>query len=953
MKFVVILSYLFRHLKHPHLTTLTLKLFLIISLKIMKNKNYEPQKIEKFWYQEWEKNNYFAPSGKGEPYCIILPPPNVTGILHMGHGFQTSIMDTMIRYHRMCGDNTLWQLGLDHAGIATQMLVENNLRSEGKDRHTMGRENFVEKIWEWKKYSGDTITKQQRRIGVSGDWSKQKFTLDPDQVKIVQHVFIKLYEEGLIYRGKRLINWDPVLKTAISDLEVINEETEGSLWYINYPIIDSDESLIIATTRPETMLGDSAVAIHPEDSRYKHLIGKKIKLPLTDRLIPIIADEYVDQEFGSGCVKITPAHDFNDYAIGKKHDLPLINILTPDAHLNENAPKDYQGLERFEARKKIVTDLQAKGFLVKIEKHQLKVPKGDRSGSVIEPYLTDQWFVKTKELADPAMQAVIDGKLKFIPNNWSKTYLQWLENIEDWCISRQLWWGHRIPAWFDEENNIYVGTNEEEVREKFNLGERKLKQDEDVLDTWFSASLWPFSTLGWPEQTKELKTFYPTSVLVTGFDIIFFWVARMVMMGLKFTGEVPFKEVYITGLIRDSHGQKMSKSKGNVLDPIDLADGITLDKLIEKRTSNLMQKHITEKIEKQTRKDFPNGIPGFGIDALRFTFCALATTSRDINFDIARLEGYRNFCTKIWNATRFVMMQLENFNFNDEAEYSAADLWIQTEQQNLIKTVATELENYRFDLATQAIYDFTWYKFCDWYLELAKPALNSDTLSPALKQGARKTLAITLEKLLCIIHPFMPFITEELWQEVAPKININASTIMLQKYPEFDKSKIDLDAHNKIEWLKKIILAIRNIRGEMNISPVKALPLLLNKGSNDDHIKIEKHQEYLKTIAKLESINWIKDEKIPPSASALVGDLELHLVFGDSFDFEAEITRLNKEITKLTKDIEKIEGKLSNPNYTSKAPKNVIEKDRTKLAENQDLISKIISNLEKLQYVSK
>ncbi|MBU0744489.1 MAG: valine--tRNA ligase [Gammaproteobacteria bacterium] len=918
----------------------------------MKNKTYEPQTIENFWYQKWEQNNYFIPSGKGNPYCIIQPPPNVTGTLHMGHGFQISIMDTMIRYHRMLGDNTLWQLGLDHAGIATQMLVENNLRAEGKSRHDMERETFIKKVWEWKNYSGDTISNQTKRIGVSGDWSRQKFTLDPDQIEIVQHVFIKLYEEGLIYRGKRLVNWDPVLKTAISDLEVINEEAEGSMWYVRYPIVDSDESLIIATTRPETMLGDTAIAVHPEDERYKHLIGKQIKLPLTDRVIPIIADDYVDQEFGTGCVKITPAHDFNDYAMGQRHNLPLINIFTPDAYLNDNVPVVYQGLERFQARKKIIGDLQSSNLLVKTEKHQLKIPKGDRSGSTIEPYLTDQWFVKTKELAGPAMQVVLDGKIKIIPNTWTKTYLQWLENIEDWCISRQLWWGHRIPAWSDEENNIYVGRNENEICAKYKLGDRKLKQDEDVLDTWFSAALWPFSTLGWPEETYEFKTFYPTSVLVTGFDIIFFWVARMVMMGLKFTGEVPFKELYITGLIRDSHGQKMSKSKGNILDPIDLADGITLEKLITKRTSNLMQKHLTEKIEKQTRKDFPQGIAGFGVDALRFTFCSLATTSRDINFDIARLEGYRNFCTKIWNATRFVLMQLEDFNYTDEpAEYSLADRWIQSEIQNTLSIITTEFKNYRFDLVTQAIYEFTWYQFCDWYLELVKPILNSDQFSPALKQGTRKTLIATLESLLRIIHPFMPFITEELWQDVASKMQIKEPTIMLQKYPEFDATKIDNDAFSEIEWIKKNILAIRNIRGEMNISPNKLLPLLLNKGTENDRRRINQYQDYLKTPAKLESITWANDEKIPLSASTLVDEMELHLVFNDSFDLGAEIARMNKEINKLRDDIDKLEVKLSNTNYTARAPKEVIEKDQIKLTESKSLIIKLSAHLKKLENI--
>lgn len=908
----------------------------------MKNKSYEPQAIEQTWYQKWEANNYFAPSGRGMPYCIALPPPNVTGTLHMGHGFQQSIMDVLIRYHRMCGNNTLWQIGTDHAGIATQMVVENLLRSEGADRHILGRENFVKRIWGWKKYSGDTICSQERRLGISGDWTREKFTLDPNLVQAVQHVFISLYEEGLIYRGKRLVNWDPVLNTAISDLEVISEDSEGSLWHIRYPVADSTESLIVATTRPETMLGDTAVAVHPEDARYQHLIGKQVKLPLTDRLIPIIANEYVDMKFGTGCVKITPAHDFNDYALGQRHNLPLINIFTKDAYINENAPKIYQGLDRFVAREKILADLKSAGLLIKVEKHQLKIPKGERSGAIVEPYLTDQWFVKASVLAKPAIEAVEHGKIKFIPENWSKIYLQWLENIEDWCISRQLWWGHRIPAWSDEKNNIYVGRSEEDVRVKYKLGNIALKQDEDVLDTWFSSALWPFSTLGWPEQTPEFKTFYPTAVLVTGFDIIFFWVARMVMMGLKFTGEVPFKEVYITGLIRDSHGQKMSKSKGNVLDPVDLIDGIALDDLIKKRTSNLMQQHLTKEIEKQTRLDFPSGIPGFGADALRFTFCALATTSRDVNFDIARLEGYRNFCTKIWNATRFVLMQLEGFDrSNNAVEFSLADRWIKSELQRTLHIIETEFKNYRFDLVTQAIYEFTWHQFCDWYLELAKPILYSENFSASAKQGTRETLLSTLETILRVIHPFMPFITEELWQEVAPKLNIKRPTIMLEQYPQFDKSEVDNEAVVEIEWLKKVILAIRNIRGEMNISPAKPLPLLLSKGTVTDKKRIEKHTQYLKALARLESIDWITEEKIPAAATTLVDELELHIPLANLIDISAEIARLNKEIGKLKADIERAATKLNNVNYTSKAPSDVVARERLKLAENQSTLQKL------------
>jgi len=963
----------------------------------MQNKSYEPSAIEQKHYQEWEQKNYFTPSGSGDPYCITIPPPNVTGTLHMGHGFQQSIMDVLIRYHRMRGDNTLWQLGTDHAGIATQMVVENLLRAEGTTRHELGRDKFVERIWDWKKYSGDTISKQERRLGISGDWSREKFTLDPDLAFAVQEVFIKLYEEGLIYRGKRLVNWDPVLNTAISDLEVISQDTEGSLWYIRYSVVDSDESITIATTRPETMLGDAAVAVNPKDERYQHLIGKQVKLPLTGRLIPIIADDYVEQEFGTGCLKITPAHDFNDYAIGQRHNLPLINIFTKDALINENAPEIYQGLDRFIAREKILADLAANNLLIKTEKHQLKIPKGDRSGAIVEPYLTDQWFVKASVLAAPALEAVKKGEIKFIPESWNKTYYQWLENIEDWCISRQLWWGHRIPAWFDENGKIYVGSSEAEIRTKYNLGDDiKLIQDEDVLDTWFSAALWPFSTLGWPNKTKELEIFYPTAVLVTGFDIIFFWVARMVMFGLKFTGEVPFKEVYITGLIRDSHGQKMSKSKGNVLDPVDLIDGISLDALIKKRTTGLMQQSSMEKIKKQTQIEFPNGIVGFGADALRFTFCALATTSRDINFDIARLEGYRNFCNKIWNATKFVLMQLEDvnaysviaseakqssnnnvsrdsldchaaknaarndgvsdcdFNYdNNSFELGLADKWIQTELQKTLIIIDEEFKKYRFDLITQAIYDFVWYKFCDWYLELTKPILNSSGASFAVKQGTCRTLIATLEAILRMIHPFMPFITEELWQKVAAKMHISGQTIMLANYPEFDANKVDSAAVADIEWLQKIILAIRNIRGEMNISPNKLIPLLLDQGSEQDKQRISKYEQYLKALAKIESINWAsKDQKLPLSATALVDELQLNIPIANLIDINAEVARLNKEINKLNLDIERTTGKLANANYVAKAPADVVATERLRLAEHQSLLHKLQERHDELKILT-
>ncbi|MCL5260140.1 MAG: valine--tRNA ligase [Gammaproteobacteria bacterium] len=916
----------------------------------MNTKTYEPKDIEQKWYQTWEKANYFCPSGNGDPYCIVIPPPNVTGTLHMGHGFQQSIMDALIRYHRMRGFNTLWQVGLDHAGIATQIVVEQKLKVEGQDRHELGREKFVEKIWEWKKYSGDTISKQERRLGVSADWSRERFTMDPGLAKAVQQVFIQLYTEGLIYRGKKLVNWDPVLNTAISDLEVVSEDRNGSLWYIRYPIVDSDESLIVATTRPETMLGDVAIAVNPTDERYQHLIGKKAKLPLADRVISIVADDYVDKEFGTGCVKITPAHDFNDYALGLRHNLPQINIFTKDAKINENAPKAYQGLDRFEAREQIIADLTALGLLIKTEKHTLKIPICERSGAIIEPYLTDQWFLNAKALAGPAINAVKEQKIKFYPSNWSKTYFLWLENIEDWCISRQLWWGHRIPAWYDDKGHVYVGNNEAEVREKYKLNTANLKQDEDVLDTWFSSALWPFSTLGWPEQTLELKTFYPTNVLVTGFDIIFFWVARMVMMGLKFIGDVPFKNVYITGLIRDSHGHKMSKSKGNILDPVDLIDGISLEKLIAKRTTYLMKPQLAKEIEKKTRAEFPEGIAAYGADALRFTFCALASTSRDINFDVARLEGYRNFCTKLWNATRYVLMQLDNFNYADQdIEFSLADKWIQSEMQKTLQIISSEFANYRFDLIAQAIYDFTWHQFCDWYLELSKPCLTSPASSNAQKQGARITLITILEALLRVIHPFMPFITEELWQEVTKYLPSKDKTIMLTKYPEYSEAKISQNASDEIEWLKKVIIAIRNIRGEMHISPAKLLPILLSKGTAADKTRVAEHAQYLKTLAKLDKIDWVIKDNIPLAATAIIDELELHIPLADLIDLKAEATRLNKEIAKLTVEIDRAQVKLTNQSYLTKAPAAVVAKEQARLKECQINLDKLKAQLAKLE----
>ncbi|WP_069471959.1 valine--tRNA ligase [Candidatus Marithrix sp. Canyon 246] len=888
-------------------------------------KTYNPKTIEQHWYQTWEQKGYFTPQNADTPYCIMIPPPNVTGTLHMGHAFQDTLMDLLTRYHRMKGDQTLWQAGTDHAGIATQMVVERQLAADGQTRHDLGREAFVDKIWEWKQESGGHITRQLRRMGASLDWQNERFTMDEGLSEAVREVFVRLYDEGLIYRGKRLVNWDPVLHTAVSDLEVISEEENGSLWHLRYPLADGNGDLIVATTRPETMLGDSAVAVHPDDERYQHLIGKQIALPLTERKIPIIADNYVDPEFGTGCVKITPAHDFNDYAMGQRHDLPLINIFTIDAKLNDNAPAAYQGMDRFVARKQILADLEAAELLVETKPHKLTVPRGDRSQSIIEPFLTDQWFVKVEDLAAPAIKAVEDGRIKFVPDNWKKTYFEWMNNIQDWCISRQLWWGHRIPAWYDENGKFYVGHSEAQVREKYQLAATvKLQQDPDVLDTWFSSALWPFSTLGWPENTERLKAFYPTSVLVTGFDIIFFWVARMIMMGLKFMDDVPFHEIYIHGLIRDAEGQKMSKSKGNVLDPIDLIDGIDLETLLVKRASGLMQPQMAAKIEKDTRKHYPDGIPAFGTDALRFTFAALASTGRDIRFDLGRIEGYRNFCNKLWNATRYVLMNTEGKD-SSPTELSLVDRWIISRFQQLSEQVNQHINNYRFDLAANSLYEFTWNEYCDWYLEFSKPMLQSS--NPA---GTLHTLLHVLEKLLCLLHPFMPFITEELWQRVTNKTD---DTIMLQQYPQPEHDKIDPQIQLEIEWVKQFIQGVRRIRAEMDIAPSKPLPILIQNGNADDQQKLAKHENILISLARLDKITWLKkDEEAPESAIALVGEMKILIPLAGLIDKDAELKRLNKEMEKLKKELAKCTAKLENPKFTDRAPAAIVEKERQRVA---------------------
>ena len=919
-------------------------------------KTYHPQDIESQWYQTWEEKGYFKPANNdADPYCIMIPPPNVTGSLHMGHGFQEAIMDGLIRYHRMKGNNTLWQVGTDHAGIATQMVVERLLGADGVSRHDLGREKFIEKVWEWKEESGGTITRQLRRLGASPDWSRERFTMDDGFYQAVQEVFIRLHKDGLIYRGKRLVNWDPKLHTAISDLEVISEEEKGYLWHFKYPLTDGSGHLTVATTRPETMLGDTAVAVHPDDERYQSLIGKTITLPLTNREIPIIADDYVDRGFGTGCVKITPAHDFNDYEMGRRHDLPMINIFNDDAQLNSEVPEAYVGMDRFDARKQVVADLDSLGLLEKVDDHTLKVPRGDRSGMVIEPYLTNQWYVKAAPLAEKAIAAVEGGDIEFVPKQYENMYFSWMRDIQDWCISRQLWWGHRIPAWYDDEGNVYVGRNEQEVREKNNLGDINLKQDDDVLDTWFSSGLWTFGTLGWPNADNDqdiaelLKTFHPTNVLVTGFDIIFFWVARMIMMTLYFMDEVPFKTVYVHGLVRDSHGQKMSKSKGNVLDPIDLIDGIELEPLVAKRTAGMMVPHLREKIEKQTRKEFPDGIEAYGTDALRYTYYSLASTGRDINFDVGRIEGFRNFCNKIWNAARYVLMNCEGQDCgqndkegNENYELSLADRWIISRLQQAEAAVAEAIANYRFDLASQAIYEFVWNEYCDWYLELSKPVLWDENASPALQKGTRRTLIRVLETTLRMAHPLMPFITEEIWQQVKTLAGAQDDTIMLQPYPEADASKVDEQATNDIEWLKNVIIGIRNIRGEMNISPGKMLPVYFNNGSSQDKQRLENNQQFLSKLAKLDSVTWLnQDEEAPMSATALVGDMEILVPMAGLIDKDAELSRLNKEAEKLQKELMKVKGKLNNEKFISKAPEEVVAKEKSRLEEMETTLSKL------------
>lgn len=916
---------------------------------------FNPSAVEQALYQHWEEKGYFKPSENPNvpSYCIAIPPPNVTGSLHMGHAFQQTLMDTLIRFHRMEGHNTLWQAGTDHAGIATQMVVERKIAAEeGKTRHDYGRDAFINKIWDWKAYSGGTISQQMRRLGNSIDWERERFTMDEGLSNAVKEVFVRLHEEGLIYRGKRLVNWDPKLRTAISDLEVENRDEKGFMYHVRYPFVDKSETfgggyMHIATTRPETILADGCLAVHPDDERYKDVIGKMVHVPMTDRIIPVVADPYPDPEFGTGCVKITPAHDFNDYEVGKRHDIEIINLMNPDATLNENAPERYRGLDRFEARKKIVADLEAEGYLEKIEPHELKRPYGDRSGVVIEPYLTDQWYVSVKPLAEVATKAVENGEIQFVPKQYENLYFSWMRDIQDWCISRQLWWGHRIPAWYDAEGNIYVARNEQEVRTKYNLpADLALKQDEDVLDTWFSSGLWTFSTLGWPEQTKELKMFHPTDVLITGFDIIFFWVARMIMFTMHFIKDengkpqVPFKTVYVTGLIRDEQGQKMSKSKGNVLDPIDMIDGISLEDLLEKRTGNMMQPQLAEKIAKATRKEFAEGIAAHGTDALRFTLAALASNGRDINWDMKRLEGYRNFCNKLWNASRFVLTNEKLDLSEGEIEFSVADRWIESCFNRTVGDFREALSQYRFDLAANAIYEFTWNQFCDWYLELTKPVFANGT--PAQIRAASQTLVRVLEQLLRLAHPLIPFITEEIWQKVKGFVGIEADSIMLQPFPTVDENAFDDEAEREINWLKDVIVAVRNIRAECNIAPSKELDLLFRNIDVTEQKILEKQTALLCAMAKLGDARVLTEgENAPLAVAKLVGNTELLVPMAGFINKETELARLTKEIEKYQNEVKRIESKLSNEAFVAKAPEAVIAKEREKMAEYQSGLEKI------------
>jgi valyl-tRNA synthetase len=927
------------------------------------DKVYAPHDIERRIYERWESHGWFAPRGSGAPYCIMIPPPNVTGTLHMGHAFQHTLMDALSRYHRMRGNAVLWQPGTDHAGIATQMVVERQLNAQGIRRTDLTRAAFLERVWAWKERSGGTIATQMRRLGDSVDWSRDRFTMDPEMSRAVTEAFVRLHEQGLIYRGKRLVNWDPVLLTALSDLEVQSHEEEGQLWHLRYPLARGGGHLVVATTRPETMLGDTAVAVHRKDARYQSLIGELLHLPLAERDIPVIADDYVDPEFGSGVVKITPAHDFNDYEVGLRHNLPLINIFTPQATLADTVPERFRGLDRFEARKRVLAELEAAGLIERVEKHRLVIPRGDRSGAVLEPYLTDQWFVKIAPLAQPAIVAVSEGRTRFVPESWARTYFEWMRNIRDWCVSRQLWWGHRIPAWYDDEGNVYVGRNDAEVRARHGLAPAvALRQDEDVLDTWFSAALWPFSTLGWPEQTPELAKFYPTSVLVTGFDIIFFWVARMMMMGLKFMGDVPFREVYITGLILDEHGDKMSKSRGNVIDPLDIVDGISLDELIAKRTSGLMQPQLAPAIEKATRREYPQGIAAHGTDALRFTFAALASPNREIRFELARVGGYRNFCNKLWNAARFATLALGErpavavaapgaaaAGAAPDLRLSVPDRWIRSRFGRTLATVERAFAEYRFDYAASALYEFTWYDFCDWYLELAKPVLQAAG-EPDARRAAQRTLAQVLEALQRALHPLMPFITAEIWLRIAPLAGVAGETVMLEPYPRAQEFPVDEAAERETAWIQKVVLGVRQIRGEMNISPAKRIPVLLKDAAAEDEAYLARHRTLLERLAGTTGITLLAPgAQAPQSAMALAGTLTVLVPMAGLIDPNAEAERLGRLLARAQSDLEKTRERLARESFVRNAPEHVVTLERERAAELERSVAGLAAQLERVR----